>query len=81
MRPDNRTTLSCVGTQFDDETLRPMRHYLYGGFYPVGGSWRIADLIIPKIQRAGGEVFTYARVEGIAVEEDRVVGVDMAMHS
>ncbi|MEM9305522.1 MAG: NAD(P)/FAD-dependent oxidoreductase [Pseudomonadota bacterium] len=54
------------------------RHYLYGGFYPVGGSWRIADLIIPKIQKTGGEVFTYAKVERIVVETDRVAGVEMA---
>ncbi len=53
------------------------RHYLYGGFYPVGGSWRIADSIIPKIQKAGGEVFTYARVKRILVEGDVVSGVEM----
>jgi all-trans-retinol 13,14-reductase len=53
------------------------RHYLYGGFYPVGGSWRMADTIIPKIQRAGGEVFTYARVRQIAVGEGAVMGVEM----
>jgi len=54
------------------------RHYLYGGFYPVGGSWRIADNIIPKIRKAGGEVFTYARVSEILVEENKVIGVEMA---
>lgn len=53
------------------------RHYLYGGFYPVGGSWRIAETIIPKIQAAGGEVFTYAKVETILVEGGRVSGVEM----
>jgi all-trans-retinol 13,14-reductase len=53
------------------------RHYLYGGFYPVGGSWRIAESIIPKIQKAGGEVFTYARVAQILVENGRVGGVEM----
>ena len=54
------------------------RHYLYGGFYPVGGSWRIAESIIPKIQKTGGEVFTYARVRSILVESGRVSGVEMA---
>jgi all-trans-retinol 13,14-reductase len=53
------------------------RHYLYGGFYPVGGSWRMADTIIPKIQAGGGEVFTYARVKRILVEGDVVRGVEM----
>ncbi len=53
------------------------RHYLYGGFYPVGGSWRIADTVIPKIQAAGGEVFTYADVEEILVDGAHVRGVRM----
>ena len=53
------------------------RHYLYGGFYPVGGSWRIAETIIPKIQATGGEVFTYARAEEILVENGKVAGVLM----
>ena len=53
------------------------RHYLYGGFYPVGGSWRIAESIIPKIQQAGGEVFTYARVKQILVGDGHATGVEM----
>jgi all-trans-retinol 13,14-reductase len=53
------------------------RHYLYGGFYPVGGSWKIADSIIPKIQKTGGEVFTYARVRQILVEDGVVTGVEI----
>jgi all-trans-retinol 13,14-reductase len=53
------------------------RHYMYGGFYPVGGSWRIAKSIIPKIQAAGGEVFTYAKVKRILVEGRRTAGVEM----
>ncbi len=54
------------------------RHYLYGGFYPIGGSWKIAESIIPKIQKTGGEVFTYARVKEILVNEGKVAGVEMA---
>lgn len=53
------------------------RHYLHGGYYPVGGSWRIAQTIIPKIQAAGGEVFTYARVKEIIVENGEARGVLM----
>ena len=51
------------------------RHYLYGGYYPVGGAWKIAESIIPKIQQAGGEVFTYARVDRIVIEDGVVRGV------
>ena len=54
------------------------RHYMYGGYYPVGGSWRIAETIIPQIQKAGGEVFTYARVERILLQGKKVTGVEMA---
>ncbi len=53
------------------------RHYLYGGYYPVGGAWKIAESIIPKIQQAGGEVFTYARVKQILLQNGRVRGVEM----
>lgn len=53
------------------------RHYLYGGFYPIGGAWRIAHTIIPKIQQAGGEVFTYARVKQIMIDNGAVCGVEM----
>lgn len=54
-----------------------VKHYLDGANYPVGGSWRIAQTIIPVIRAAGGEVFTYARVESIALERGRAVGVRM----
>ena len=54
------------------------RHYMHGGFYPVGGSWKIAESIIPKIQKAGGEVFTYALVKRILTRGDKVTGVEMA---
>jgi all-trans-retinol 13,14-reductase len=54
------------------------RHYMYGGFYPVGGSWKIAETIIPQIQKAGGEVFTYARVKQILLNGHQVSGVEMA---
>jgi len=53
------------------------RHYLHGGFYPVGGAWRIADTIIPRIRSTGGEVFTYARVKEVLVRDGRACGVRM----
>jgi len=54
------------------------RHYLYGGFYPIGGSWNIAETIIPKIQKSGGEVFTYALVKQILLQGQQVTGIEMA---
>lgn len=85
---DNRDLIATLCGQWGDMGLPPKRspfmahamiarHYLYGGFYPIGGSWQIAATIIPKIQAAGGEVFTYARVKEILVEDNKVVGVEM----
>jgi len=54
------------------------RHYMHGGFYPIGGSWQMAETIIPQIQKTGGEVFTYARVKHIVLDGQRVTGVEMS---
>ena len=54
------------------------RHYLHGGFYPIGGASRIADTIIPRIRATGGEVFTYASVQEILLRDGRACGVRMA---
>ncbi len=51
------------------------KHYFGGGNYPVGGSWKIAEHITPVIRAAGGEVFTYARVKEILIENGRAGGV------
>ena len=86
---DNPDLIATICGQWGDMGLPPKqsaflvhamiaRHYLYGGFYPVGGSWRIAATIIPKVQQTGGEVFTYARVKQILIEDGRVAGVEMA---
>jgi all-trans-retinol 13,14-reductase len=53
------------------------KHYLHGGYYPIGGAWKIADGILPRIRATGGEVYTYARVEEILVRDGRVRGVRM----
>lgn len=53
------------------------KHYFAGGNYPVGGSWKIAETIIPVIRSNGGEVFTYARVKQLLIENGRAVGVEM----
>ncbi len=86
---DDQDLIATICGQWGDMGLPPKqssfmvhamiaRHYLYGGFYPIGGSWKIADSIIPRIQKTGGEVFTYARVQEILVEDGKVTGVEMA---
>ena len=54
------------------------KHYLAGGAYPVGGSSEIARTIIPTIQKNGGEVFTYADVDEVLIENNKATGVRMA---
>lgn len=84
----NQTLIAVLTGQWGDLGLPPAqssfiihaliaRHYMHGGFYPVGGSWRIAETIIPRIQATGGEVFTYARVKEILVEGGRARGLLM----
>lgn len=85
---DDQDLIAVLCGQWGDMGLPPKRsafmvhamiarHYMYGGYYPVGGSWRIAESIIPKIQKAGGEVFTYANVQRILLEDGEVCGVEM----
>ena len=85
----NQKLIAVLTGQWGDNGLPPAessfiihsliaRHYLYGGYYPVGGASQIAETIIPQIQKTGGELFTYASVEEILVEHGKAVGVRMA---
>ena len=85
----NQELISVLTGQWGDYGMVPrdasfmmhatvVKHYFDGGNYPVGGSWRIAESIIPVIRAAGGEVFTYAKVEEILIEDGRAAGVRMA---
>lgn len=86
---DNEKLIAALCGQWGDNGMTPrtgsfiihaliVKHYLYGGFYPVGGAARIAESIIPRIRASGGEVFTYARVETILMRGNRASGVRMA---
>lgn len=85
---DNQELIGVLTGQWGDYGMPPaeatflmhasvVKHYFSGGCYPVGGSWKIADTIVPVIRAGGGEVFTYAEVEQILVEHGRAVGVRM----
>ncbi len=52
-----------------------VNHYLGGAAYPVGGSGRIAETIVPRIEALGGRVLTRAEVTEILVDRGRAVGV------
>jgi len=54
------------------------KHFLYGGFYPVGGSQQIARCLLQPVTDAGGFTRIGADVEQILVEGGRAVGVRLA---
>lgn len=78
-----------ICTRFGDYGLAPHessfamhalldRHYIYGGFYPVGGSIVFFEKIAPVILQAGGDILVRAEVSDILQENGRVKGVKMA---
>lgn len=85
----NQKLIATLTTQWGDAGLTPRdssffmhatiaRHYLYGGYYPIGGASKIAETQLPAIQKSGGDVFTYARVAEILFENNRANGVRMS---
>ena len=85
----NQRLIAVLTGQFGDYGLPPaqssfvihamvVKHYLNGGYYPVGGSAVMADSIAPVIERSGGRVLINAEVARIVVEGGRAVGVQMA---
>jgi all-trans-retinol 13,14-reductase len=51
------------------------KHFMHGGYYPVGGSAAIADELLGAVARAGGWTRIVADVETIVVERGRARGV------
>jgi phytoene dehydrogenase-like protein len=50
-------------------------HYISGGYYPVGGSKKIADSISPIIKETGGELLVNHTVKKIIVDKGKAIGV------
>ena len=84
----NQELIGVLTGQFGDYGLVPAKssffihsmlvaHYFRGAAYPVGGSSRIAETILPVIERSGGEVVTNAEVGEIIIEDGRAVGVKL----
>jgi len=85
----NPTLKAVLAAQLGDYGLPPaeasfaihamvFNHYLGGGYYPVGGSARIAETVAPVIESAGGEIVVGAEVSTVLVEGGRATGVRMA---
>jgi phytoene dehydrogenase-like protein len=52
-------------------------YYFYGGYYPLGSSQALPDLLVKAIESQGGRVQLRSTVSSIKVEQDRVVGVEL----
>ncbi|MEX0811562.1 MAG: NAD(P)/FAD-dependent oxidoreductase [Chitinophagales bacterium] len=86
---DNKKLIGVLTGQYGDYGLTPsessfamhamvVKHYFNGGYYPVGGSSRIAETILPVIEKADGAMFSNAEVKEIIIEKGKAVGVKMA---
>ena len=53
-------------------------YYFDGGYYPAGGSERLAQVLVEAIEARGGTVKLKTRVERILVDDGRAVGVALA---
>ena len=67
--------LICIlslGTQPRESSLMMqlllMYHYIWGGYYPIGGASEIAHSIIPVIEKSGGKVLVRANVTKILID-------------
>ncbi len=85
---DNKELKGVLAGQYGDHGMPPgessfaiqsvvNKHYWKGGAFPVGGCQRIAETIIPVIEKAGGAVAVRAGVEKIIVENGKATGVLM----
>jgi phytoene dehydrogenase-like protein len=69
---DGREELSC------SDMVPLFGYYFDGGYYPAGGSQRLADVLVEAIEARGGTVKLKTRVERILIEKGRAVGVELA---
>ena len=52
-----------------------VKHFQWGGYYPVGGSKRIADTLLETVAKAGGWTRIRADVDQILIEGGKACGV------
>ena len=85
---DNERLIGVLTGRYGDYGLPPSRssfamhaslvkHFLYGGNYPVGGAASIARAIVPIIKASGGALFVCAEVKHVLVKGRTACGVVM----
>jgi phytoene dehydrogenase-like protein len=68
---DGSEALTC------SEMMPLFGYYFHGGFYPVGGSGRLADVLAEAIEERSGQVWLKTRVAKIVVEHGRASGIEL----
>lgn len=84
----NKELVAVLLSQFGDYGVTPTQssfflhasianHYFEGGWFPRGGSSKIANSIIPVIERTGGRVLVRKGVKTILIKNGKAYGVEM----
>ena len=55
-----------------------VNHFSHGGYYPVGGSGKIAERLLKKVADGGGWTRICADVSQIILKKGKAIGVEMA---
>ena len=54
------------------------KHYFNGGYFPIGGSSRIAETIDKVLEQSGSTILTNAEVDQVTIENNQALGVKMS---
>lgn len=84
----NKELIKVITGQYGDYGLPPGRgsfamhisiskHYFGGGYFPIGGSSKIAETVDQVIENGGGTMLTNAEVDQVIVEGNKALGVRM----
>jgi all-trans-retinol 13,14-reductase len=85
----NEELIGLLTAQWGDYGLPPRQssfglhaivanHYLKGASYPIGGASRIAETIVPVIERGGGKIVVNSEVAEVLLEGSKAIGVRMS---
>lgn len=86
---DNQKLIKVLTGQYGDYGLPPakssfamhailVRHYFNGGYFPIGGSSKIAEAIDKVVVSSGGTILVNAEVTSVVIEDNRAVGVQLS---
>lgn len=84
----NQELIKVLTGQYGDYGLPPSKssfamhvsiskHYFGGGYFPIGGSSKIAETVDKVIEAGGGTILTNAAVDQVVIEGNKAVGVRM----